>query len=203
MVGMRRVGIAFMALVVFGIAAAVTTASADGESAGEGALENGAWPSVDPRGEPLENGAWPAAETPAEGDAAPSREAKAVVACEHDRAPGSGAALGCYVEAADSTRLLDPDALRLCEFAPSRGPIECFRRADTDTLLLDSQMVDLCRCAYDTRPVDCVLDAQRETHLNDAQIINLCRATHLEGLYFDCRPIWGPSPRDPYGPPRR
>lgn len=202
MVGMRRVGIAFMALVVLGFAAAVTTASADGESAGEGALENGAWPSVDPRGEPLENGAWPAAEPPAEDDDAFAREAEAG-ACEHHRAARSGAALGCYVEAADTTRLLDPDALRLCEFAPSRGPIECFRRADTDTLLLDSQMVDLCRCAYDTRPVDCVLDAQRETRLNDAQIIDLCRATHLEGLYFDCRPIWGPPPPDPYGPPMR
>ena len=147
-----------------------------------------------PNADPLENGMWspsePSDEDFDDAEARPPREVYEAPACPHELAPREGHALACYVEASDTTRLLDPDALRLCEFAPSRGPIECFSAASTETRLLDPQKVDLCRCAYDARPVDCVREAQRETLLNDAQVVELCRATHLFGLYGDCSPIY-------------
>jgi hypothetical protein len=188
MTGIWRRGIGIVAL------ASMTLATAGLAQAEPEPLENGEWPQAQPQGEPLENGTWP---PPGSEPVEEAPEVEVVEYCPYERAPREGHPLTCYVVASDTTRLLDPDAIRLCEFAPSNAPVECYKRGEDETNLLSSQLVDLCRCAFDTRPVDCVREAQRETFLNDAQVIDLCAATQLEGLGYDCRPIYGP-PRDPY-----
>lgn len=179
-------------LVVVGLVALFAAASGRVANGGAGTDRP-----ADPRGhahgaEPRENAVpspevrsapKPARECPVDGRDQPSR---------------GGDALACFLDASDRTRLTDHDALRLCEFAPSVGPVECYRRADRETTLLDAQIIDLCRCAPGTEPVSCFREAERETFLNRAQVLNLCRATHLLRLYRDCTPIHDEAPRRRY-----